>query len=72
MTILVLNFPKLGVKHSTWVEDEWWSSLSRIQQEQHVFRHVKNAHHSLLNASKSTRYSYQLVSTGEDYTWHIL
>lgn len=68
MTTLVINFPKLGVKTSTWVDDEWWSSLARTQQEQIMYRYVKNAYPSELATSKRQK----MRPSMEDYTWKEL
>jgi hypothetical protein len=68
MATLVIKFPKLGVQTSTWVEDEWWSTLDRTQQEQCIYRFVKNAYPHELNTSKRVKYR----ATREDYTWNVL
>lgn len=68
MTTLVIRFPKLGLQTSTWVDDEWWSSLSRHQQEACIRRFVKNAYPTELMTSK--RVSYK--AWRDDYTWNEL
>lgn len=68
MTTLVIHFPKLGVTTSTWVDDEWWSSLSQVQQEQTMYRFVKNAYPTELITSKRVKYK----ATRADYTWREL
>jgi len=68
MTTLIIKFPKIGVQTSTWVDDEWWSSLTRTQREQCIYRFVKNAYPSELVSSKRVKYK----ATREDYVWNEL
>jgi hypothetical protein len=65
MTTLVIFFPKIGTQTSTWVDDEWWSSLDKRQQEQIMYRFVKNAYPTELVSSKRMKYR----PSQQDYTW---
>jgi hypothetical protein len=68
MTTLIIRFPKLGQQTSTWVDDEWWSSLTRAQQEGCIRRFVKNAYPTELMNSKQVKYK----AWRDDYTWTVL
>lgn len=66
MPILVVKFPKLGVQTSTWVDDEWWATLTRTQQEIRINRFVQRAYPHELVISKRMKYRHHTV----DYTWN--
>lgn len=69
MTTIVVKFPKLGVQQSTWVDDDWWASLPRSQQEAAIRRFVKNHYPHELSMSKRMKSRFMV---NEDYTWNIL